>query len=224
MCSKMPILKRRSGVAAGAEAELGEPVGTPSEPARLLHLIQAAERTFLEKGYHTATMNDVAKAAGMSKKTVYKLIDSKAGLLIALLDHYAGKLATLAIDPSWTLNEALVQVLLGIGQFILAPKQVSMIRLIMAEYVHSNDFGEIFHQRRMKKAQSILERCVSRIGPPKYTKPTKLGEMTAMLYGMALGEFQVTSLVGHRAVPTKAAMTRRIRCAVDLFLAGCEKD
>ena len=48
-------------------------------------LIAAAEDIFLAKGYHAATMNDVAKAAGMSKKTVYMMIESKAELFGALL-------------------------------------------------------------------------------------------------------------------------------------------
>ena len=53
--------------------------------ARMLQLIEAAEDIFLAKGYHAATMNDVAKAAGMSKKTVYTIIESKAELFGALL-------------------------------------------------------------------------------------------------------------------------------------------
>ena len=52
---------------------------------RMLQLITAAEDIFLAKGYHTATMSDVAKAAGMSKKTVYTMIESKAELFGALL-------------------------------------------------------------------------------------------------------------------------------------------
>ncbi|OYV38447.1 MAG: TetR family transcriptional regulator, partial [Acidocella sp. 20-61-6] len=42
----------------------------------MLKLFDAAEDIFLLKGYHTATMSDVAKAAGMSKKTVYQLVES----------------------------------------------------------------------------------------------------------------------------------------------------
>src|SRR5579862_3700728 len=59
------------------------------QDARLATLIAAAEGVFLQKGYHLATMNDVAQAAGMSKKTIYALVDSKIELFFAILaDHH----------------------------------------------------------------------------------------------------------------------------------------
>jgi AcrR family transcriptional regulator len=193
-----------------------------SDAAKLLHLIVSAEAIFLEKGFHTATMNDVAKAAGMSKKTVYKLIDSKAGLFEALMDHHAEKLVMPAINDDWTTNEILVQFLLRLGEFLLSPAQISLIRLIMAEYTHSTDFGRIFHQKRVIKSKTQLESWLARAFAPDFCQVAEVREMSAMLFGMALGEFHLSVLIGFRPVPTKAALTRRVRYAVDVFLNGCE--
>ncbi len=226
MGREMQILKHQLGTARHATGALAAPrpaVTEASDAVRMLQLMQAAETIFLEKGYHTATMNDVAKAAGMSKKTVYKLIDSKAGLFAALMDHHAAKLIMPVIEEDWTENEILVQVLLRIGQFILSPEQISITRLIMTEYTHSNDFGRIFHQSKVKRGKALLQRCLSEIGPPGYRKVAQVQETAAMLFGMALGEFHLSALVGFRPVPTKAALARRIRRAVALFLAGCER-
>jgi AcrR family transcriptional regulator len=193
------------------------------DAAKLLHLIDAAEVIFLQKGFHTATMNDVAKAAGMSKKTVYQLIDSKATLFTALIEHHAEKLVMPAIEADWSMNEILVQFLLRLGAFLLSPAQISLIRLIMAEYTHSNDFGRVFHQKRVMKSKMELENWLIRICATDYFEVVDAREMAAMLFGMALGEFHLGVLVGFRPIPTKAALTRRVRCAVDIFLAGCVK-
>jgi TetR/AcrR family transcriptional regulator of autoinduction and epiphytic fitness len=193
-----------------------------SDAAKLLHLIESAEAIFLAKGFHTATMNDVAKAAGMSKKTVYKLIDSKAGLFEALIEHHAEKLVMPAIKDDWTMNEILVQFLLRLGEFLLSPAQISLIRLIMAEYTHSTDFGRIFHQKRVNKSKTQLETWLAQACAPAFWQVADVREMAAMLFGMALGEFHVSVLIGFRPVPTKAALARRVRCAVDVFLNGCE--
>ena len=77
----------------------------PAEAAKLLQLIGAAEDIFLQKGYHTATMSDVAKAAGMSKKTVYQLIDSKAELFAVLLAHHQNLLNFPVPQPGWTAHK-----------------------------------------------------------------------------------------------------------------------
>jgi AcrR family transcriptional regulator len=226
MAREMQMLKHELGTVGHARGAFAAPRAALTEApdaARMLQLIQAAETIFLEKGYHSATMNDVAKAAGMSKKTVYKLIDSKAGLFAALMDHHAGKLKMPVIQDDWTENEILVQVLLRIGQFILSPEQIAISRLIMTEYTHSNDFGRIFHQAKVRKAKTLLQRCLTELGPPGYRKVAQVRETAAMLFGMALGEFHLSTLVGFRPVPTKAALARRIRRAVALFLTGCER-
>lgn len=194
------------------------------DAARLLQLIEAAEDIFLAKGYHTATMSDVAKAAGMSKKTVYQLIESKAELFAALLEYRQEKLIIPVKQENWSLHEILEQNLLCLARFLLSPQQISIIRLIMAEYTHGKDFGRIFHQKRVMKAKLLLENCLAEIGPPVYRRVDDVKEMAAMLFGMALGELQLGVLIGFRAIPAKAALTRRIRLAVELFLGGWDSN
>jgi len=194
----------------------------PGDSGKMLQLIEAAEDIFLAKGYHTATMSDVANAAGMSKKTVYQLIESKSELFAALLEYRQEKLVIPVIQDDWQEQEILVQNLLSLAQFLLSPQQISIIRLIMAEYTHGRDFGRIFHQKRVMKAKLLLENCLTAIGPPRYRKIDDVKEMAAMLFGMALGEFQLGVLIGFRAMPTKAVLARRINAAVEVFLKSCE--
>ena len=193
----------------------------PLNSARMLKLIEAAEDIFLAKGYHTATMSDVAKAAGMSKKTVYQIIDSKAELFTVLLAHYQSLLKFPATLPSWSINDILVENLLCLGRFLLSSEQIAIIRLIMAEYTHSPDLGRSFHQKRVMKARVRLECCLLDIADKECMALRDAREMSAMLFGMALGEFHVGVLLGFRTAPSRAALERRVRHAVGLFLNGC---
>jgi TetR/AcrR family transcriptional repressor of mexJK operon len=139
-----------------------------------------------------------------------------------LMEHHAEKLVMPAIKDDWTMNEILVQFLLRLGEFLLSPAQISLIRLIMAEYTHSNDFGRIFHQKRVNKSKTYLETWLAQAFAPDFRQVADVREMSAMLFGMALGEFHLGVLVGFRPIPTRAALTRRVRCAVDVFLNGFE--
>ncbi len=191
-----------------------------SDDAKVMILIEAAEDIFVAKGYHSATMDDVAQAAGMSKKTVYQLIHSKAELFMALLDHYQTRLVFPAPQPDWSDQRVLVEHLLALGRFLLSPEQLSIIRLIMAEYTHSPDLSRVFHQARFKKAKSRLEACLGDIAARRHARFKDLGEMSALLFGMTLGEFHLSVLVGFRAPPSKPCLERRIRQGVAMFLAG----
>lgn len=193
----------------------------PDMTARMLQLIEAAEDMFLAKGYHAATMSDVAKAAGMSKKTVYTLIESKAELFAALLAHHQSLLNFPEPAPGWTVRDILIANLVCLARFLLSPQQIAIIRLIMAEYTHSPDMGRVFHRNRVTKAKSKLETCLAEIVRSHACADADPKEMAAMLFGMAIGEMHLGVLIGFRSMPTKQMVEKRVRHAVDIFLAGC---
>jgi AcrR family transcriptional regulator len=184
-------------------------------------LVTAAEDIFLAKGYHAATMSDVAKAAGMSKKTVYTMIESKAELFGALLTHRHSLLSFPEPQSDWTIHDLLTANLLALARFLLSPGQISILRLIMAEYTHSPDLGRVFHRHRVTKAKSQLESCLADIAVQRGCSAAQAKEMSAMLFGMAIGEFHLGVLIGFRAAPTRQALEKRVRQAVDIFVAGC---
>jgi TetR/AcrR family transcriptional regulator, cholesterol catabolism regulator len=49
-------------------------------------LVNAAALVFKSKGYHNATIDDIADAAGISRPTVYKYAQSKRALLDSMVD------------------------------------------------------------------------------------------------------------------------------------------
>jgi AcrR family transcriptional regulator len=48
------------------------------------HLLEAAERVFVERGFHAATLDQVAEDAGYTKGAVYSAFESKADLFLAI--------------------------------------------------------------------------------------------------------------------------------------------
>lgn len=213
MASQVPIKKTKSTRAK-------QNIDAPPDP-RLVTLFEAAESVFLAKGYHAATMDEVAKAAGMSKKTVYALIESKADLFSSLLAHHHSLLKFPEPQPDWTPQDILVAHLLTLARFLLSPAQIAILRLIMAEYTHSPDFGRVFMRNRVVKAKSRLETCLADLAAQYGCGEIDPKEHAAMLFGMAIGEFHIKTLIGFRAPPSKQALEERVRRAVEIFCAGC---
>src|SRR3954468_14584778 len=88
------------GAAPGAHRRRGRPLACP-EPERRRVLLEAAAREFVEQGYAGASMDAVARRAGMSKRTLYQLFPTKDALFGAMA---AGRIATVlpVIDPGNT--------------------------------------------------------------------------------------------------------------------------
>lgn len=64
---------------------------TPQEAylaATYSRILDAAARVFEEKGYHDATMQDIANAAGLTKGGIYHHLPSKAETLFAINERY----------------------------------------------------------------------------------------------------------------------------------------
>jgi AcrR family transcriptional regulator len=72
-------------------------------------LFAAARRVFLARGYHAATLEQIADEAGFSKGVVYSRFASKADMFLALLED--------RITERATQNAALARDLAGSGDF-----------------------------------------------------------------------------------------------------------
>lgn len=201
------------------------PAETPptASPDRLEALIAAAEQLFLSKGYHNTTMADIARQAGMSKRTVYTLVPSKADLFGELLAHQRQtRLQFTEPPPGASLEDTLCATLAALAQFLLDPVQISMTRLLITEFSHDPDFTQSFLAGRMRKGKTHLQGCLVEIAIAQGASPEMAAEMSGMLFGMALGEFVFGVLCGLRTVPAPKVLNTRIRTAVKMFLAGLQ--
>ena len=59
-----------------------------SKSEKQLLIIQAAAEVFAKAGYHAATIQDVATAAGIGKSTVYEYFRTKEELFLAVYDEW----------------------------------------------------------------------------------------------------------------------------------------
>jgi AcrR family transcriptional regulator len=65
----------------------------PDDDDRLGHLRRVARAEFGRRGYEATTIRDIAKAAGMSTGTVYRMFESKDELLVSIMMHFAEAVA-----------------------------------------------------------------------------------------------------------------------------------
>ena len=95
------------------------------------HILDAAEEVFAIHGYHDATIRQIAKVAGFSAAAVYGFVESKEGLVSAILDRHARVLMDLHVEV--------------LGRTDRTPQQLDAIVDIQADYhlAHPN-FGRLF--------------------------------------------------------------------------------
>ncbi len=195
----------------------GRPRQCSDEQRRDL-LIEMAEEVFLEKGYHPATMDEVARRAGMSKKTIYTVFESKAALFDALLTARLAPFADPIPDDGRPMADVLIEFLTGVSNVVLSPRHIALTRLLIAESPCSPDIGMALRRQAVCNGNSALDNWLARQAARGTLELDDVREAGSMLFGMAIGEPMLNHLTKGDP-PGERAMARRIRLSVRAFLS-----
>ncbi len=216
-----------------SHAAVGEPEHRPSvrgrprlldDTARRGRLVAAAEHVFVEMGYSAASMDGIARRAGMSKKTIYQVFETKQELFAAVIDSRRNELAAMieAEGSVETLrpDDVLRQFLTQIARFVLAPRQAALYRLAVAESQRAPELANAFCREGSSKVCSPLTEWLAaqhERGVLNVPDPIAAGKM---LFYMAIAELQMRVLIGECREPGEAAIGERVDDAVRVFLDG----
>jgi AcrR family transcriptional regulator len=106
--------------------------GAGHDPKKRAQILAGARKVFLKHGFDGASMNDVARVAGVSKGTLYVYFESKERLFTALM-HAERAMQDFAPDPA---DPDVAAVLARLGRnivtFLTAPHVIRAKRTVMA--------------------------------------------------------------------------------------------
>ncbi len=154
---------------------LEKPFRRRRKEARPSELTAAALELFVEKGYGTTRLDDVAARAGVSKGTLYLYFDSKEALFNAVIRE--GMLPAFADAEKRIANYAgsspdlLREVVLGFWRMVGARPIGSLPKLIFAEAENFPEIARFYHDEVIACGVALMREVVAR--------------------GIARGEFQM---------------------------------
>jgi AcrR family transcriptional regulator len=213
---------------AGDDLKESRPRGRPreiSEDERRRRLIAVAEKVFVEQGYGAASMDEIAQDAGMSKRTLYQLFDTKEALFAAVITDRMRALGEGAEEAAGArpLKEAVVEYLCEAARFILSPRHVALFRVLIGEAWRAPGMAQAFDHACAGRGKSVLARWLTQEAEAGRLALEDPVEAAGMLFGMVVGEPHHRMLMGEGRPPSKAAIEARVRKAVDIFLQGAQR-
>jgi AcrR family transcriptional regulator len=100
------------------------------------HILQAAKQVFLEMGFERASMDEVARRANTSKRSLYAHFESKEKLFLAVLDLVRGLFLARLKEPAAYSDEPTKALTLFCARYLetmLTRAPVQLLRLTVAE-------------------------------------------------------------------------------------------
>ncbi len=201
------------------------PGGRPTrEEAKRRHvaLLETAMRLFLERGLDAASIDEIAKQAGVAKRFLYARYRDKSELFAAAVDHMiAEKLQELhAFRPPRRRAEfGLMEFGRKLRETATAPDGLALMRLFISAAPKFPGLAQRFYDRNRRRGVSEVQRVLAfyvERGAIELKQPQLMAEQFVI---SVAGIAQRLALFGIHETPEQEE--RRLRAAVKLFLDGC---
>jgi AcrR family transcriptional regulator len=187
-------------------------------------ILTAAGEVFRTTGYAGAAMSKVAQRAGVSTKTLYRLVPTKAELFKQVIASRAGDfilaVSELESDPA-CLAGGLERLLIAYAHLALQPETVAVYRLVLSECSRFPEIAQTFYDDAINRTGEVMAEWLERqcrSGRIKLDDPRLAG---GMLRGMMTLEPQRAAMLGQASLPAAAQIAERARACARLFLEGC---
>lgn len=197
-----------------------------SDEETLQLIVEAAREEFQANGYAGASMSAVAQGAGVSTKTLYRLVPTKADLFKSVISEKIGRFI-LEVDQkaigNLELEQALERILIAYGRLTLDKETIGILRLVLGECERFPELGEAFYETAIKRSVEAMTGWLAeqiRKGLLDLDDPQKAA---GALRGMMIMEPQRCVMLARRDPPDASEIEQRAKFCARLFLNGCRR-
>jgi AcrR family transcriptional regulator len=181
----------------------GRPTSVQREMRRRRMLEQSLQ-VFLAHGYQGSTLEELARASGVTKRTIYTDYGDKEGLFAAMVESLAGGISH---GPGFS-GETLESLASQIVYRIHSDELVGLHRLVIAESPRFPRLAKAFYQRTdARHIEALRAHLVGRHG-------ASAGRLAPALFSLLLGERHRQRLLGVRRAASRTEAEKIARDAI----------
>lgn len=193
------------------------------DPDKRAQILEGARQVFRAKGYDGASMGDIARAAGVSKGTLYVYFASKEALFttLALTEKRAQAEALFAIakdEPD--LKRALRLLAYSFLELMIRPEHISNVRMVMAAAEKFPKLGREFYEAGPAAGLARLQRCLDNHRAAGRLRPCDTRLAAQHFFDLAQAGVLRRMLFGAGEAPSPEERARLADEAVRVFLAA----
>jgi AcrR family transcriptional regulator len=187
-------------------------------------VFDAARHAFAVDGYAATSTEELARSAGISTKTLYRLFPGKAALFEAMCaDRLEQLLSAVDLQASGAVDieTGLRAALLACADLALDPEVVALQRMVLQESAAFPELAANFYKNGISRTVIALARWLRVQVKKKLIAIDDVDEAAGMLIGMVASAPQRAAIYGGMPLPSRQDIERRVRTCAAFFLDGC---
>jgi AcrR family transcriptional regulator len=202
----------------------GRPQLRPDDETRQI-VYEAARHEFAANGYAATSTETLARRAGVSTKTLYRLMPNKAALFEGMVSDRQARFLSdfkLHVTEDADIESGLNAALMAYADLALDPDVVALQRIILQETGQFPELAAAFYDNGIVRTAAALSNWLRLQVKRGLIELDNVEEAAGMLIGMVASAPQRAALYGGVKLPSRAQTSARVRKCVTLFLRGCE--
>lgn len=202
----------------------GRPQVRSDEETRAV-IFEAARDEFAHAGYAATSMESVARRAGVSTKTLYRLVPNKAALFEAMITNRIDRFVSIVNLGACKgdVEQALTEALIICGELLLNAEVMTMQRVILGDSDKFPEIAETFYHKAIRRSEDTLAEWLRRQQKRGTIALADAQGAAGMLLGMLAFQPQRAVLFGRKAPPSRQEIEQRAKACATLFLRGCRR-
>jgi AcrR family transcriptional regulator len=210
--------------AAEAPRGRGRPQVRSDEETRAI-IFDAARSEFAHSGYAATGMESVARRAGVSTKTLYRLVPNKSALFEAMVTNRIDQFVSVVNLGACKgdVEAALTEALIICGELLLDSEVIPLQRVILGDSDKFPEIAETFYHKAIRRTEDALADWLRRQVKRGTIALDDPQAAAGMLLGMLAFQPQRAVMFGHQQPPSRQGVEDRAKACAVLFLQGCRR-
>jgi AcrR family transcriptional regulator len=206
---------------ATLERQQGGPA--EDESAKRRQIVAGARAVFLAQGFDAASMNDISRAAGVSKGTLYVYFKDKEQLFEAIVEQECQMQAEgiFELDPDQhDVRDVLQRLGVAYVKFLCRPEKASAIRIVIAISERMPELGRKFYENGPARGIAKLAAYIAAQVDAGVLVVEDCEVAAAQLMEACQAFFFKSMVFNFVREPSPQQIERVVRIAIDVFLAA----
>ncbi|MFC7054064.1 TetR/AcrR family transcriptional regulator [Hansschlegelia quercus] len=193
------------------------------DSAKRRQIVDGARSVFLAQGFDAASMGEIARAAGVSKGTLYVYFDSKEELFAALVKSQCALTAERLFelqDDSHDIRGALRRLGLSFVEAVLEPSHVSTVRMVIGAADRKPEIGQLFLTAGPRQGWARLSAWLATKAEQGELVIDDADVAAKQFLTMCHGPVMMPVLIGAEPTPPQERIAYLVEKAIDVFMAA----
>jgi AcrR family transcriptional regulator len=156
--------------------------------ARKNQILDAAAVVFAEKGFHSTTIRDIARQAGIADGTIYNYFENKPALLLGIFERMRSKIIQATPPASGELDpRTFIRTMISHPLMALKQDNFALFRIVISEMMVNDELRTRYYQQILEPTLAMAEADFEKLAAQRGQSPEDARLILRAISGMVLG-------------------------------------